>query len=121
MFLVPIIIGLKISNFSKYEAFIGGKDSSPLRDLLINTEIGSGLRRNLLSSNETYDETEQTERIKLVSIEAKLEALYDALFIRQYTSQSYSVQIGQMRFGRETRATLLRAVSALSKYANFEA
>lgn len=121
MFLVPIMIGLKISDYSRYEAFVTGKDSSPLRDILANTEMGSNLRRSLLSNNETYDVSEQTDRIKLVSFEERLDAIYDALFIRQYTSQTYGVRIGQMSFGSESRATLLRAVSTLSQFADFNA
>lgn len=120
MFMVPIMTGLKISDYSRYEAFITGQDGSPLHDLLGNTEMGMSLRRSLLANNETYDEEEQTEHIKLVKLKDKLDALYDALFIRQYTSRAYEVRIGQMSFGSESRATLLRAVSALSQFADFE-
>ena len=103
---------LKISDYRRYEAFVKGKDSSPLRDLLGNTEMGSRLRRSLLANNETYDEAEKTERIKLVNFEERLEELYDALFIRQYSSRAYEVRLGQMSFGSESRTTQLRAVSS---------
>ena len=121
MFLVPIMIGLKISDYSRYEAFVTGKDSSPLRDILINTDMGSSLRRSLLTNNETFDKEEQTDSIRFVSLEERLDALYDALFIRQYTSCAYEVRIGQMSFSCESKATLLRAVSALSQFADFDA
>lgn len=120
MILVPIMIGLKIIDYSKYEAFTAGKDSSPLHDLFGNTEMGMSLRRRLLSNDETYDEAKQTERIKFVKLEDKLEILYDALFIKEYTSGDYEVQVGQMSFGSETRATLFRAVSTLSQFADYE-
>ena len=120
MFMVPIMIGLKISDYSRYEAFITGQDRSPLHDILGNTDVGMSFRRSLLDNNETYDEAEQTERIKLVKFKDKLDALYDALFIKQYTSLSYEVRIGQMSFRSESRDTLLRAVSALSEFADFE-
>lgn len=119
--LVPIMIGLKISDYSRYEAFVTGKDSSPLRDILINTDMGLSLRRSLLTNNETFDREEQTDSIRFVSLEKRLDALYDALFIRQNTSRAYEVQIGQMSFSRESKATLLRAVSALSQFADFDA
>ena len=121
MFIVPIMIGLKISNYSKYEAFTTGKDGSPLRDLLMNSEMGTSLRSYLLTNGETYDETEQTDRIKLVKLEDKLNALYDALFIRQYTTRAYEIRIGQMAFNSESRATLLRTVSTLSQFSDFDA
>lgn len=120
MYLVPIMTGLKISDYSRYEAFVTGKDSSPLYDFPANSEMGSNLRRHLLSNNETFDEADQTEHIKLVGDEEKLEALYDALFIRQYTSRAYEVRIGQMAFGSGTRTMLFRAVSMLSQFADFE-
>ena len=121
MFLVPIMTGLKISDYRRYEAFVTGKDSSPLQNLLRNSEMGSSLRRSLLADNETYDETEKTEKLKFVTLEEKIEELYDALFIREYTSRTYEVRIGQMSFDRESRYTLLRAASALSQYADFDA
>lgn len=120
MFLVPIMIGLKISDCSRYDAFITGKDSSPLHDLLKDTEMGMALRNSLLANNETYDEDGQTDRIKLVKLTDKLDAVYDALFIRQYTSRAYEARIGQLSFDKETRTALFRTVSALSQYADFD-
>ena len=76
MFLVPIMTALKISDYRRYEAFVTGKDSSPLLDFLGSREMRLSLRRSLLADNETYDEAEKTERIKLVSFEERLEELY---------------------------------------------
>lgn len=121
MFLVPVMMGLKICSYSRYEAFVTGKDSSPLHDLLKNEEISEILHNRLLANNETYDAAKQAEHIKLVKVEDKLNALYDALFIRQYNSSVYEVRVGQMSFNSESRATLLRTVSALSQYADFDA
>ncbi len=120
MFLVPVMIGLKISNHSKYIAFITGKDSSPLHDVLDGTDIGIGLRNYLLANNETFDENNKKEGVTLVKLKDRIERLYNALFIHQYTLREYEIPIGQMSFGNETHDELLRTVSALSEYADFE-
>lgn len=120
MFLVPIMTGLKIGDYRRYVAFWEGKDSSPLHDLLKNSDVGFSLRRDLLADNETFDEAKKTEKLKLVTIEEKLEELYHALFIREYTSRAYEVRVGQLSFDHESRSTLLRAASALSQYTDFD-
>ena len=121
MFLVPIMTGLKIGDYRRYVAFWEGKDSSPLHDLLKNSDVGFSLRRDLLADNETFDEAKKTEKLKLVTIEEKLEELYHALFIREYTSRAYEVRVGQLSFDHESRSTLHRAASALSQYTDFDA
>ena len=119
MFLVPIIFGLKISNYSRYEAFITGKDSSALCEVLANMENDIGMLNDLLSDHESFHEVGQTGQRKTVKLEDKLNAVYDALFIKQYNN-TYEVKIGQMSFRASTKENLLRAVSALSKYADFD-
>ena len=73
-----------------------------------------------MADNETFDEAKKTEKLKLVTIEEKLEELYHALFIREYTSRAYEVRVGQLSFDHESRSTLLRAASALSQYTDFD-
>lgn len=120
MFLVPIMIGLKICDYSRYEAFVTGKDSSPLHDFFLTTEVGTHIRNNLLAANECFDTGENSPEVILVNLEDRLNNLYHALFIQQYTSQVYKVQIGQMSFNNQSRDILLRTVSTLSEFSNYD-
>lgn len=119
MFLVPIMIGLKISDHSRYDAFVTGKDSSPLCEFFLTTTVGTRIRNSLLADNEYFDTEEPSHKSIPVKIEDKLGKLYNALFIQQYSSHIYEVRIGKMSFNNQSRDVLLRAVSTLSNYSNY--
>lgn len=120
MFLVPIMCGLKICDYTRYEAFITGKDSSPLHEFFLTTESDTDMCKNLLAANECFDTEENPQMATLVKLEDKLEEVYNALFIQQYTSSVYTVTIGQMSFNRQSRDVLLRAASTLSEFSNYD-
>ena len=121
MFIVPIMIGLKISNYKRYNAFICGKDSSPMHEVLKDHSIGTQLCEDLLSRNETFLESSSKNGVETVQFFDKIEAVYEALFVHQYKSTVRKVQIGELEFSGDTKATLIRAVSTLSPYADYGA
>lgn len=120
MFLVPIMIGLKICDYSRYEAFVTGKDGSPLFEVLANLENNISILNDLLSDKETFCDAGQAQQGKVVKLEDKLNAVYIELFVRRQEAYSQGAHIGQLTFRASTKETLLRAVSTLSKYADFE-
>lgn len=121
MFIVPIMIGLKVSNYERYNAFIDGKDSSPMHEVLKDHDIGAKLCEDLLSRNESFFENSSKAGVVTVKFYDKIEAVYNALFVHQYEGKVREVQIGELEFSGETKATLMRAVSTLSRYADHEA
>lgn len=118
-FVVPIMIGLKISDYTKYKAFISDQDCSPMVKFFKDTQVGSWWRGALLDYNETYEEPTWDNEIK-VSIEDKVKQAYDALFVKEFTGANYEVKTRELAFTNETRKVCFRAVSALSKYADYE-
>lgn len=118
-YVLPIMMGLKISEYEKYNDFISGKDSSPLHKIFndINNSVGIGER--LLSRNETYDSPADSYQTKVIFCD-KIEEVYNALFVRDYTAREYEKRIGELSFDAETRTWLLKAVSSLSGYADYE-
>lgn len=121
MFVVPVMIGLKISDYEKYNAFIDGKDSSPLHNVLKSHSIGAKLCDELLTRNETYYEKPVKEGQVVVKFYDKIEQVYNALFVHQYAGRVREIQIGELEFSEETKVTLMRAVSTLSRYADHHA
>lgn len=119
-FVVPIIIGLRIKDYSKYRAFISGEDSSPLHDIIDNTNFGRGYRNLLLSGNETFNRNDKEAGRRLVTMQDKVDSLYDAMFIHKYTERPHEINIGELTFDDKTREVLLRVASALSRYSDFE-
>lgn len=120
MCVVPVMIGLKISDQSKYDAFVRGEDAIPLHRIMRDNSVAISLCNSMLNANETYANTSVSGNRKVVRLTDKLNQVYDALFIYQYTSRVDEKQIGEMSFNEETKAELLKAVSALSDYADYD-
>ncbi len=109
-YILPIIVGLSISNREIYENFINGKDSSPLIEILSKYEVYRF--RQLLSKGESFEESAE---LKKVSISEKLTSLYNAVFNTTYTYDRHELHIGECTFTFETKKTLFEVASSLSK------
>ena len=100
---VPVLIGLKMKDMSKYMECINGKDVSPFVDIL-NEDIMYGYLTSLLNENETYSkEPEKT----LVSREQKIKEIYDFLFPFNQNSWRNGKTVGTLHFeGNESEYVL---------------
>ncbi len=122
-YILPILIGLKMVDESKYAAFIAGKNSEPLLEFLdfLNSEW-------LLNGNESYNEKEckklaiagekEEECKRLVTIDAKVEQVYKALFGRMDRNDR-DLHVGQLTFTANIRKHLMKTVSLLSNQADY--
>ena len=115
---VPIMIGIKISDSERYNAFIQGKDSSPLIEVMGSGELALGLCSSLLNPKETFDEPKQPDEVKVKLVD-KLNAVYNALFIQDYSNGTYVKNIGKLSFSRETNDSLIRITSLLSNFSDY--
>ena len=61
IYIVPLMIGLRIADISRYEDFINGKDSTPLKELLEEDTLKS-LLTNMLDNNESFIEEEDGKK-----------------------------------------------------------
>lgn len=120
MCLVPVMIGLKISDQSKYDAFVRGEDPSLLHKVIKDNNIASSLFSNMLNLNETYNVDNTDGKKKVVSLSDKLNEIYNALFVHRYTSNDCEKRVGTLSFSINTKEQLMRAVSMLSDYADYE-
>ena len=50
----------------------------------------------------------------------KLNEIYNALFVHRYTSNDCEKRVGTLSFSINTKEQLMRAVSMLSDYADYE-
>ncbi len=114
---VPIMIGLKMHNTTLYKKFVEGKDSSPLINIMGKGDIGFNLCNFLLGPKETYDGSQ--EGGITVGLSDKLNMVYDALFIENYQSSVYEINIGNMSFDKETKKMLMQTASLLSGFADY--
>lgn len=119
MCVLPIMVGLKVTDQSKFDRFIHGEDSSPLIQVLSHGEIAQSMCRKFLDRDEIYSLSGPTDSRTVVSLEEKLAAAYHALFVHKYSPTSYVQEVGSFSFSSETKDLLLRAVSALSGFADY--
>lgn len=117
MYIIPILIGLKMVNISLYNDFVNGKNSKPLMDIYKESDLGEGLCYELLNRDEAC---EKTEGKTLVTVEQKLQSLYEAIFVTEYTNGVYRTMIGNYGFDNNSKYFVRKIESMLSEYADYE-
>lgn len=117
MYITPILVGLKIVDISLYNDFVNGKNSKPLMDIYKESDLGEWLCSKLLNRNETYEETEGKT---FVTVEQKLQSLYEAIFVTEYTNGVYHTMIGDYEFDSNSKHFVRNIESMLSVYADYE-
>lgn len=115
-FIVPIMIGLRLVNSNQYERFVQGKDATPLLDFADNVIIRR--QTSLLTRKESFDPEDKDKTV--VTVEDKLKQVYNALFNTDYDGVTYDKQVGEYEFRKDTKETIFRTASLLSKFADFE-
>ena len=109
----PVIIGLRMANADKYRDFIDGKDGSFL------CEVYEGENEDLadffmVNRNESFIEGSDN----YVDIKKRLMEIYQAIFDDMYT-KNHNKDIGQMSFGKDSKAWLLNVVNLFSLQIEF--
>lgn len=118
LIVVPIMLGLRIKDLSRYTRFSKGEDCSPLLEMVEDVNIHDSLERLLFSQNETMDI--DTGKKPTISLEERVKKAYNAIFVQEYSGRSYKTDIGRSMFCKETKTALLRRVSLLFETANYD-
>lgn len=113
LYIVPLLIGLKIADISKYDNFVNGRDIEPLKELL-DIDEDNQLLGNMLNRDETF---EKEDGKKLVTREQMIKRFYDAIFVNQYRGSKYSTILGQCEFSKESKSFAISAASMMSEFA----
>lgn len=117
MYIVPLLVGLKIVDISLYSEFVNGKNAKPLMDIYKDWELGNWLVDRLMNRNETYEDEEGKT---VVTVEQKLQHLYDAIFVTEYTNGNYHTMLGDYEFDGSSRDFAKNVESMLSAYADYQ-
>ena len=118
--IVPLMIGLNMCDRPRYNKFIQGRDGSPLIELLSDTNIAISMCSQLLNEKEAYSNLDNSSELIVVKREDKLREVYNAIFVKKYDGRSYETTIGKVSFGEETKNELLKIISGLTEYADYE-
>lgn len=112
-YIVPLLIGLKIADISKYDDFVNGKDVEPLKNLFDLNDDYSVLE-DMLDNNESF---EKVDKKKLVIQEDVIKRFYDAIFVTQYTSSKYHTVLGKYKFSEKSKSFALNTSNMMSNFA----
>ena len=118
--IIPLMIGLSMCDRSRYNKFIQGQDGSPLTELFNDTNIAISMCSQLLNEKEGYSNPNNSSGLTVVKREDKLREVYNAIFVKKYDGRSYETTIGKVSFGKGTKNELLKIISGLTKYADYE-
>lgn len=113
-YIVPIMIGLKVSNMQKYTDFIEGRDYTPLLD--VKDVFSLNFFSRLLAHNEAFDQRDAQKSI--VKLESKLQDVYTAIWGTDYDNGTYSKSAGGFVFTSNIKEKLSRIVGLMSRYNN---
>ena len=117
MYITPILVGLKIVDISLYNDFVNGKNSKPLMDIYKESDLEDWLCSGLLNRDEAFEEIEGKT---LVTVEQKLQSLYEAIFVTEYTNGVYHTMIGDYEFDSNSKHFVRSIESMLSVYEDYE-
>lgn len=116
IFIIPILLGLKITDIDLYNDFISGNNAQPLLDVFESEEIRGLMLKKLLADDESFAE-EQNK--KLVTKEQKIKELYEAVFSTDYDGVKYHKFIGQLEFNKNSKLFAKKTLSLFSNYADY--
>ena len=113
IYIVPLLIGLKIADISKYDQFINGHNSEPLKELL-DFDNDNRLLENMLNRDESFTKEEGKT---LITTDEMIDKFYNAIFVDQYDGRKYNTTLGQYEFTIESKGFAISASSMLSRFA----
>lgn len=113
IYIVPLLIGLKIADISKYDQFINGHNSEPLKELF-DFDNDNRLLENMLNRDESFTKEEGKT---LITTDEMIDKFYNAIFVDQYDGRKYNTTLGQYEFTKESKGFAISASSMLSRFA----
>lgn len=114
LLVIPVMIGLFVTDTERYNRFINGDDGSPLHEVFIGKAISDRMFDAMLTKKQTFAESNDT--LTHVELSDILDAFYNVLFKVEFTGSRYEYTLGELSFTAETRDILLRTASLLSPY-----
>lgn len=122
MYVVPLLIVLKMTDGETYNRFLAGENPEPLVELFERIRTKHDWKFDeFLSADEFYEATVPSSTAKkCITYKQKFTEIYDAIFGNQYNFQKRAINIGKYQFTANSRDRALKAVAALSVYANYE-
>lgn len=111
LYIVPILVGLKMTDINIYNECVEGKDCSPILDVLLDSRINSTVSAELNINLKDED---------LSSLKTLLTDLYSIIFDMKNNETHEKKEIGSLFINNETYKFLISTLSLLSDISSFE-
>ena len=111
-YVIPIMIGLKLTDTERFENFVNGKDCTPLLDFQKCFSMGCFV-------DLAFESYEKSSNDIAAAIEKKIKEIYDAIFVEKYEDESYRL-IGSMYFDKKTKNSVMCIAGLMSSSASFD-
>ena len=111
-YVIPIMIGLKLTDAKRFENFVNGKDCRPLLDFQKCFSMGC-------FADLAFERYEKSSNDIAAAIEKKIKEIYDAIFVEKYEDESYRL-IGDMYFDKKTKNSVMCIAGLMSSSASFD-
>lgn len=112
IYLIPIMIGLKLTDTKRSENFVNGKDCTPLLDFQKCFRMGCFV-------DLAFERYEKSSNDIVAAIEKKIKEIYYAIFVEKYEDESYRL-IGSMYFDKKTKNSVMCIAGLMSSSASFD-
>lgn len=116
---VPIIIGLKIQNATRYNEFIAGRDSRTFVEIIEKAGLNKEFFQKLLDPLKERYVKAITGADNDVLLSERLTEVYNALFSDDNIEDGKSTTIGTLRFDKSLADNVLATASFMASFADF--
>lgn len=116
---VPIIIGLRMSNITRYYDFIEGRDSGPLIEIIGTAVPTADFFKNLLNSPKEKFVSISTGAEGEVLLVDKLNQVYRALFTEIKQGSGTATVVGNWIFDKDILNGVIQTANFMSSFVDF--
>ena len=117
IYVIPIMLGLKLTDTNRFEKFVKGKDCTPLLEFKECFNFGY-FTRYAFRHNETLKDTNNA-RETLVTIDERIKEVYNAIFVEEYEDK-LNLKVGDMLFDKKTKDSVMSIAGLMSKSISFD-
>lgn len=117
--IVPLLIGLHMSDSEQYRRFIQGDNPDIIIGFLDNGKVAENYCRLLLSKNETFGDVDSDNKLVHVNFNDRIKQFYETLFLSSNSEENYEKTIGQIEVNGHLRTEIIEAAGMLSVYSNY--
>lgn len=124
LYILPIMVGLQMTDINAYFEFVSGKNSKPLVDIISNVN-NSILQLLIVGKMELYDNGTKEITIKrnetetIISQKDRIEEIYNAFFNHTYKAGRREKNIGKLNISTRTKQKLEEINSLLVEYSDY--